>query len=124
MVAGDAGGRGIKRAKIMYHDEGENTAMTGTPPPLLYVTAVAPDAVLVERLSSRLSARGLQVVVGGELGEPRSIDARVHIIAQADLVLVVASRAALRSSVVAADYDCALARGRHLIPLIVETLHQ
>jgi TIR domain len=91
-------------------------------PPLLYVSGVASDATFVDHLAGRLTARGLEVVVGGELGEPRPIDARQHIIGQADLVLMVASHAGLRSSVVVADYRFALAQGRRVMPLIVEPL--
>jgi hypothetical protein len=90
--------------------------------PRIYLCADAQDAKMVETLSARLRSRGLDLYLGGELGELDSIDKRQRIIENCDLALVIISRVGLRSPAVTADYQYALACGRTLIPLIAEPL--
>lgn len=92
-----------------------------TDPPLLYLCAAAQDTRFVESVRERLRPRGLDIVDGGELGAATPIDERQAAIDASALVLVVVSHASMRSSVVRADYQYALGRGRPTIPLIVES---
>jgi hypothetical protein len=90
--------------------------------PRIYLCATTQDTELVELLSARLRSRGLDLSLGGELGELASVDLRQEVIAHSDLALIVVSQASARSSVVTADYQYALARRKTLIPLIAEPL--
>ncbi len=90
-------------------------------PPRLYLSATDRDRPLADGLRERLRSRGLAVYEGGELGGPAPRDERQRDIAACQVVLVVVSRASIRSAEVTADYQYALAHNQQVMPVIAST---
>ncbi|HEU4785041.1 MAG TPA: toll/interleukin-1 receptor domain-containing protein [Ktedonobacterales bacterium] len=90
-------------------------------PPRLYLSASGQDRPFVDSLCARLRSRGLAVREGGDLGETATRDERQREIDTCQAVLVVISRASMRSAEVTADYQYALAHTQQIFPVIVST---
>ncbi|HEX5546212.1 MAG TPA: toll/interleukin-1 receptor domain-containing protein, partial [Ktedonobacterales bacterium] len=90
-------------------------------PPQLYLSATGQDRPFVDSLCERMRSRGLAVYEGGDLNGPATRDERQREIDTCQAVLVVISRASMRSVEVTADYQYALAHSQPVFPVIVST---
>ncbi len=90
-------------------------------PPQLYLSASGQDRPFVDSLCERLRLRGLAIHEGGDLSGPATRDQRQRDIDACQVVLVVVSRASMRSAEVTADYQYALAHNQQVIPVIVSS---
>lgn len=90
-------------------------------PPQLSISASGQDRPFVDGLCERLRSRGLAVYAGGDLSEAATRDERQRDIGACQAVLVVISRASMRSAEVAEDYHYALAHAQQVFPVIVST---
>lgn len=90
-------------------------------PPQLYLSASGQDRPFADGLRERLRSRGLAIREGGDLSGPATRDERQHDIDACQVVLVVVSRASLRSTEVTADYQYALTHNQQVFPVIVST---
>src|SRR6185312_12450083 len=90
-------------------------------PPRVYLSATNQDHTFADGLRERLRSRGLALHEGGELGGPTTHDERQRDIDTCQVVLVVVSRASIRSAEVTADYQYALAHNQQVMPVIAST---
>src|SRR5690348_10530828 len=90
-------------------------------PPQLYLSASGQDRPFVDGLCARLRSRGLAVRESGDLSGQVTPDERQRDIDASHVVLVVISRASMRSAEATADYQYALAHTQQVFPVIVST---
>ncbi|HEX5158440.1 MAG TPA: toll/interleukin-1 receptor domain-containing protein [Ktedonobacterales bacterium] len=90
-------------------------------PPQLYLSASGQDRPFADALCARLRSRGLVVREGGDLSVSATRDKRERDIDACQVVLIVISRASMRSAEVAADYQYALAHTQQVFQAIVST---